>query len=100
MIGRGTFGNPWIFAQAKAVLNGEAEPELPPLAVRVDTAIRQFEMAAEYKSEKIACLEARRHFAWYLKGVPHSGYFKNQVVRIETLDDARKLAEQIKRELR
>lgn len=100
MIGRGTFGNPWIFAQAKAVLNGEAEPDLPPLSVRVDTAIRQFEMAAEYKSEKIACLEARRHFAWYLKGVPHSGYFKNQVVRIETLDDARKLAEQIKRELR
>ena len=100
MIGRGTFGNPWIFAQAKAVLNGDAEPDLPPLAVRVDTAIRQFEMAAEYKSEKIACLEARRHFAWYLKGVPHSGYFKNQVVRIETLDDARKLAEQIKRELR
>lgn len=100
MIGRGTFGNPWIFAQANAVLCGEPEPPLPPLAVRVDTAIRQFEMAAEYKSEKIACLEARRHFAWYLKGVPHSGYFKNQVVHIETLDDARKIAAQIKRELR
>ena len=100
MIARGTFGNPWIFSQANAVLRGEPEPPLPPLAVRVDTAIRQFEMAAEYKSEKIACLEARRHFAWYLKGVPHSGYFKNLVVHIETLDDARKLAEQIKRELR
>lgn len=100
MIGRGTFGNPWIFAQANAVLRGEPGPPLPPLAVRVDTAIRQFEMAAEYKSEKIACLEARRHFAWYLKGVPHSGYFKNQVVHIETLDDARKIAAQIKRELR
>lgn len=100
MIARGTFGNPWIFSQANAVLRGEPEPPLPPLSVRVDTAIRQFEMAAAYKSEKIACLEARRHFAWYLKGVPHAGYFKNLVVHIETLDDARKLAEQIKRELR
>ena len=83
MIGRGTFGNPWIFTQANAVLRGEPEPPLPPLAVRIDTAIRQFEMAAEYKSEKIACLEARRHFAWYLKGVPYSGYFKTRLCTLK-----------------
>lgn len=99
MIARGCFGNPWIFAQGNAALKGEAVPEMPPLSERVDTAIRQFELAARYKSEKIACLEARRHFAWYLRGVPHSGYFKQQIVKIETLDDARSIAERIKTEL-
>jgi tRNA-dihydrouridine synthase B len=74
-------------------------PSAPTLAERVDTAIAQFELAAEYKSEKIACLESRRHFAWYLRGVPHSSYFKQQIVKIETLDDARDIAERIKREL-
>ncbi len=100
MIGRGSFGNPWLFAQGSAVIEGNEIPPLPPLAERVDTAIRQFELAAQYKSERIACLESRRHFAWYLRGVPHSGYFKQQIVKIETLDDARRIAQQIKKELR
>ncbi len=99
MIGRGSFGNPWIFAQGNAAIEGKPVPALPALAERVDTAIRQFELAAQYKSEKIACLESRRHFAWYLRGVPHSGYFKQQIVKIETLDDARRIAQRIKKEL-
>lgn len=100
MVGRGAFGNPWLFTRGNAAIAGEPIPPLPPLSLRVDTALRQFELAAEQKSEKIACLEARRHFAWYLRGVPHSGYFKKQIVEIETLEDARRLAAGIKRELR
>lgn len=100
MIGRGAFGNPWIFSQAQAALNGEPVPELPPLAVRVDTAVRQFELAFEYKGEKIACLEARKHFAWYLKGVAHAGFFRDKISKIETMADIRKVSETIKRELR
>jgi len=100
MIGRGAFGNPWLFTRANALLKGEKLPALPPLSDRIDTAVRQFEDAVKYKGEKIACLEARKHFAWYLHGVPYSGYFKNQVVSVETLEDIYSLAKQIKRELR
>ena len=100
MIGRGAFGNPWLFTRANALLNGETLPELPPLSDRIDTAVRQFENAVKYKGEKIACLEARKHFAWYLHGVPYSAFFKNQVVSVETLEDIYTLAKQIKRELR
>ena len=100
MIGRGAFGNPWLFRQANAAIAGEEIPPLPPLAERVDVAVAQFEMAARYKSEKIACLEARRHFAWYLRGVAHSGYFKQQIVQAETLEDIRRIAVGIKRELK
>ena len=75
MIGRATFGDPWIFAQARAALAGEELPQRPPLAKRVDLAVRQFELARDDKGEHIACLEARKHFAWYLRGVSHSSYY-------------------------
>lgn len=99
MIGRGIFGNPWLFAQCKAALAGEEIPDMPPLAQRCDTAVRQFELSAANKGEKIACLEARRHYAWYLKGIPHAGYWKDQIVKITTLDDVYRVTAGIKRDL-
>ena len=99
MIGRGIFGNPWLFAQCKAALEGREIPPIPPLAQRCDTAVRQFELSAANKGEKIACLEARRHYAWYLKGVPYAGYWKEQIVKITTLEDVYKVTAGIKRDL-
>ena len=99
MIGRGVFGNPWIFAQCKAALEGRDIPEIPPLSERCDTAVRQFEMAATNKGEKVACLEARKQYAWYLKGVSHAGYYKEQICKITTLDDVYRVTAGIKRDL-
>ncbi len=99
MIGRGSFGNPWIFADAEAALNGE-NYSYPHLFDRLDLAVAQFETAAQYKGEKVACLEARKHYAWYLKGIPHSAFFRSKATKVETLDDIYKLTEQIKRELK
>ena len=99
MIGRGALGNPWIFIQARALLNGDPTPPLPPVGQRAETAMRQFEIAAEHKGERLACLEARRHYPWYLRGVPHSGYFKGRISKAETLDDLRRITDGIKREL-
>lgn len=100
MIARGAFGDPWIFSGARALLEGKELPPAPTVAERVDTALGQIEDAAEDKGEKIACLEARKHFAWYLRGMPHSGYYKAYAVQVSTLEDVRRLAELIKRELR
>ena len=100
MIGRGCFGNPWVFQQAKAALEGEEIPPLPPLAERVDTAVRQFELAAAHKGEHIACLEARKQYAWYLKGVAFAGYYKEQISRINTLEDIYRITNGIKRDLK
>ena len=99
MIGRGCFGNPWLFQRALAALAGEEIPPLPPLAVRCDTAVRQFELSAAQKGEHIACLEARKHYAWYLKGVPHAGYYKEQISRVSTLEDIYRVTAGIKRDL-
>ena len=100
MIGRGCFGNPWIFQQAKAALAGEPVPSLPPLPVRIDTAVRQIELAAQYRDERTAVLEARHHMCWYLKGVPHANYYKQQIIQMNTLEDVRRVAKGIARDLR
>ena len=100
MIGRGCFGNPWLFTQANAVLEGKPVPELPSLAERCDVAVRQFELAAQARGERVAVLEARRHYCWYLKGVSHSGYYKEQIVRMNTLEDVYQVTKGIKRDLK
>ena len=100
MIGRGCFGNPWIFQQAAALLAGEPVPPRPPLAQRCDTAVRQIRLSAQQKGEHIACLEARKQYAWYLKGVPYAGYYKEQISHISTLEDVDRVTAGIKRDLR
>ena len=99
MIGRAAFGNPWVFQQCAAALRGEEVPELPPLSRRCDVAVRQFELSAAHKGEKIACLEARRHYAWYLKGVAHASYYKEQICKIESMDDIYRITKGIQRDL-
>lgn len=100
MAGRAAFGDPWLFERLRAGLRGKTSPELPPLADRVDTALQQFALALEDKGEHIACLEARKHFAWYLRGVPHSGFYKEQISNISAFSDIERLAKEIKRDLR
>ena len=100
MIGRATFGDPWIFTQARAALAGEPVPERPPLSERVDVAIRQFELALQDKGEHITCLEARKHFAWYLRGVSHSSYYKAQISSIQTMEDIYRIAKGIQHDLK
>ena len=100
MIGRATFGNPWVFSQVRAALAGDPIPERPALADRVDVAVRQFELANQDKGEHIACLEARKHFAWYLRGVAYANYYKEKISGIKCMDDVYAIAEGIRRDLK
>ena len=100
MIGRATFGNPWVFSQVSAALAGHDIPERPVLAKRVDVAVRQFELANEDKGEHIACLEARKHFAWYLRGVAYANYYKEKISGIQCMDDVYAIADGIRRDLK
>ena len=99
MVGRGAFGNPWLLEQCAAALEGREIPEPPPLSQRMDTAARQFALALEHKGEKIACLEMRKHLAWYLKGVPYASYWKERACKIQTADDFESVIAGIKRDL-
>ena len=100
MIGRGSFGDPWIFREGNAAIRGEPIPEKPPLSERMDTALAQIELSASLRGERPACLEARRHLAWYLRGVDYAAPYKRRAVQVETLEDVRKLIKDIQRDLR
>ena len=99
MIGRGSFGNPWLFRQGQAAIDGADIPPLPPLGERIDTAVAQIEELAAVTGERNACMEARHQLPWYLHGVAHSGYYKQQLVHVDTLEDIRKIAIGIKHDL-
>lgn len=100
MIGRGAFGNPWLFREAMAAIAGEPIPAPPPLAERIDAAVGQIESLAAFSGERIACLEARHHLPWYLHGVAHAGIYRRALTQVETLEDIRRIAKEIKRDLR
>jgi len=57
-------------------------------------------LSASLRSERLACLEARRHLSWYLRGGPYAGPYKVRAVHVETLEDVRKVIRDIKRDLR
>ncbi|MBQ5977690.1 MAG: tRNA dihydrouridine synthase DusB [Oscillospiraceae bacterium] len=98
MIGRGCFGNPWLFRQAEAVIRGEGEPPLPPLSERMDAAFGQIEALAAVRGEHAACMEARHQLPWYLHGIAHSSIYRQLLVRVETLDEIRKILRDVKRD--
>ena len=99
MIGRASFGAPWVFADASAALSGTSYEGRPVLKERIAIALKQFSLAYQDKGEHIACLEARKHFAWYLRGVSHSSYYKTQISSIQTMEDIYRIGEGICRDL-
>ncbi len=100
MIGRSVFGDPWIFEEVKAALAGESYPGRPILKDRIAVAVEQFRLAEQDHGEHIACLEARKHFAWYLRGVSHSSYYKNQITSLKSMEDIYRVAKDVVRDLK
>ena len=99
MVGRAAFGDPWLFAQINAALAGEPLPERPPLAERMEVALRQIELARADKGEHIACLEARKQLAWYLRGVRFSNWYKQEISKIAVMEDVYRIIRGIQRDL-
>ncbi len=100
MIGRGSFGDPWLFARAEAALSGLPIPPTPPFKERMDTAYRMVELAAKQKGERGACIESRGRLTWFLHGVAHSAPYKKELTAISSLDELHSLIRAIKRDLR
>ena len=100
MIGRSVFGDPWVFEEVAYALRGEEYPGRPCLADRIAVAVRHFQLSEQDHGEKIACLEARKHFAWYLRGVSHSSYYKNQITSLTTMEDIYRVAKDVVRDLK
>ena len=94
MVGRGAMGRPWVFAQIAAWLkDGTALPE-PPLEERLGTMLRHVRLLGEYRGQRIGVMEARKHAAWYLKGLRGGAGLRRAVVSIESIEQLEAIAEQ------
>ena len=100
MIGRGSFGNPWLFRQGQAAIDGQEIPALPPLSARIDLAEQQIITLASRIGEHRACMEARHQLPWYLHGIPHSAVYRQELVQVNTLEDIHRACKGIKRDLK
>jgi nifR3 family TIM-barrel protein len=86
MIARGSFGQPWIFAQARSLLNGLPMPPVPSCAERFAIALRHARMAADYEADpRGAAIEFRKHLGWYVKGLPGSADLRRRLHAVESL---------------
>lgn len=93
MVGRGSFGNPLIFAEIKSAFNGEKH--IFNINDKKRALIRHIELMEEYKCEKLGVPEMRKHFAWYLKGIPHSNKLKAEAFSVKTYKEMKNLANKI-----
>ncbi|MCQ2303609.1 MAG: tRNA dihydrouridine synthase DusB [Bacteroidales bacterium] len=95
MIGRATYGNPWIFEQIRKYLDmGEIVSE-PDVVERIRIARIHFERSMEWKNEYTAVIEIRKHWTNYFKGLSHFKPFKMRLMEVKTADEVRQLLDEI-----
>lgn len=98
MIGRGAFGNPWLFRQINAYLDSGIVIPPPSLEEKMTVMLRHIAKMVEYKGEYTAMREARRHAAYYTKGLRGGAKFRAQMSSLETYDDLKEIAFRIVKE--
>ena len=88
MIARGSFGQPWIFDQTRALLEGKPKPEAPPIERRFEIALEHARMAEAYEHDpRGAAIEFRKHLGWYVKGIPGSAELRKQLHAVEQISE-------------
>ena len=98
MVGRGALGRPWVFGQINAYLeHGVILPE-PPVSQRMLTMLKHVELIIKYKGERVGIREARKHAAWYIKGIKGAAAYRQKVGALESMEQLQELAYTILRE--
>jgi nifR3 family TIM-barrel protein len=88
MIGRGSFGQPWIFRQTRALLHGQALPPAPPVQARFAMALEHARLVQEYEVDPVgAALEFRKHLGWYVKGLPDSADLRKALHQVRDFSE-------------
>lgn len=95
MVGRGALGRPWVFSQVQAFLNHEAILPEPPVSERMTVMVRHIRLICRYKGERVGIREARKHAAWYIKGIKGAAAYRQQVGALESVEQLEELAYKI-----
>ncbi len=88
MIARGSFGQPWIFMQARALLEGLPMPATPGVEERFRIALAHARMVQDYEHDPVgAALEFRKHLGWYVKGLPNSADLRKKLHAVNSFGE-------------
>ena len=91
MIGRGSYGNPWIFNNIKYYLETGKKLPSPSLDEKLEVIKKHIELAVQEKGDTVATHEMRKHIAWYTKNLKNSSEFRNSINSVETSAELLKL---------
>ena len=88
MIARGSFGQPWIFAQARALIDGTDVPPTPTIEERFAVALEHAAMVQGYEVDpEGAAIEFRKHLGWYVKGLPSSAELRRRLHAVNSFGE-------------
>ena len=86
MIGRGSFGNPWIFQESRALLAGSPRPPHPDPGERFAVALEHAALAVRLQGDnRKTVIEFRKHLGWYAKGLPQASALREKLFQVETM---------------
>ena len=92
MIARGSHGDPWIFAQARAALDGRPVPSEPDVHERFDICLEHAHNAIEFESNpERAIIDFRKHLGWYTKGLPDGRRLRTELYQSTRLEEVERL---------
>lgn len=95
MVGRGALGRPWVFRQIDAFLErGEIIPD-PPLEEQMRVMLDHIRSLCAYKGDYIGMREARKHAAWYIRGIRGAASYRNRIGQLTTIEQLEALAADI-----
>ena len=92
MVGRGALGRPWVFSQINAYLNHETILPEPPVSQKMLVMIKHIKTLCEYKGERIGIREARKHAAWYTKGLQGAANYRARIGLINSVEELEQIA--------
>ena len=95
MVGRGALGRPWVFSQINAYLeHGRILPE-PPVEERMRVMVNHIKTICEYKGEYVGLREARKHAAWYTKGLHGAAEYRREIGSLSSIEQLEEIAYKI-----
>ncbi len=95
MVGRAAMGAPWIFSQINAYLeDGTILPD-PTVEEKMNYLLEQGKLVCEYKPEKIAMLQMRKHASWYIKGYKGAAKLREKCANLVSLDGLKELVDEV-----
>lgn len=92
LVGRGALGRPWVFSQISAYLKHERILPEPPVSERMLIMVKHIKKICEYKGERTGIREARKHAAWYIKGIKGAAEYRRKAGTLSSIEELEELA--------